>query len=100
MFSCKPLKPDMNALTLAPFSAHKEVIIIFYNRCGFKSGVAYFSTSAVLRIKGGEVSVYGLFKRGVEKLLVIDTNNLLFARLVQVDSDQSNRFQDPPSVFR
>lgn len=60
----------------------EEIIVIFCNRCGMEDDVLYAGTSAVLGVKNGEVSVYGLLGRGVKELLVVNTEMPPFAKLV------------------
>ncbi|KAL8407581.1 hypothetical protein RB594_006419 [Gaeumannomyces avenae] len=108
LFSRTPAEPDMDALTawtqqLVPLieeEGREEVIVVFCNRCGSEeNGVAYSGTSAVLGIKNGNVSVYGLLGRATKELLVVDTENPPFARLVQADSDQPILPRDAPSAL-
>jgi protein N-terminal amidase len=51
-----------------------ETIVVFANRCGVEDEATYAGTSTVLGIQDGEVSVYGILGRGVEELLVVDTD--------------------------
>ncbi len=90
LFSRLPHEPDLESLLywvqrLEPVikaDRNDEVIVIFCNRSGVEDGAVYSGTSAVLGIKDGEVMVYGLLGRGVKELLVVDTNNPPFAKLV------------------
>ncbi|KAK3946066.1 carbon-nitrogen hydrolase [Diplogelasinospora grovesii] len=83
-------EPDMETMTywvqrLEPLiraENEEEVIVVFCNRCGIEDDVVYAGTSAVIGIKGGEVSVYGLLGRGVKELLLIDTDMPPFAKLI------------------
>ncbi|KAK4455752.1 carbon-nitrogen hydrolase [Podospora aff. communis PSN243] len=59
-----------------------EIIVVFCNRCGIEDDVVYAGTSAVVGIKNGEVSVYGLLGRGVKELLIVNTDLPPFAKLV------------------
>lgn len=59
-----------------------EIIVIFANRCGIEDDVVYAGTSAVIGVKNGEVSVYGLLGRGVKELLIVNTDLPPFAKLV------------------
>lgn len=45
-----------------------EIIVIFCNRCGIEDDAVYAGTSAVVGVKHGEVSVYGLLGRGAKEL--------------------------------
>ncbi|RYP61359.1 hypothetical protein DL770_009807 [Monosporascus sp. CRB-9-2] len=89
-FSRLPKEPDMDTLTywvrrLEPLirsESDDEIIVIFANRTGVESDAVYAGTSAVIGIKGGEVSVYGLLGRGEKELLVVDTATEPFAQLV------------------
>ena len=84
------LEPDMETLTywvqrLEPLiraESEEETIVIFCNRCGKEDEVVYAGTSAVIGIKDGEVSVYGLLGRGVKELLIVNTDAPPFAKLV------------------
>ncbi|KAK0719951.1 carbon-nitrogen hydrolase [Lasiosphaeris hirsuta] len=83
-------EPDMETITywvqrLEPVirAEHdEELIVVFCNRCGIEDDAVYAGTSAVVGIKNGEVSVYGLLGRGVKELLVINTELPPFAKLV------------------
>ncbi|KAM0332962.1 hypothetical protein ACHAQA_001618 [Verticillium albo-atrum] len=90
MFSRMPNEPDMETLTywvtrLEPLIRAEnddEIIIVFCNRTGTEDDVIYAGTSAVIGIQGGEVKVYGLLGRGQKELLIVDTDNPPFAKLV------------------
>jgi hypothetical protein len=90
-FTRLPQEPDMDTLTywvqrLEPVIRNErngEIIVIFCNRTGIEEDIVYAGTSAVIGIKDGEVSVYGLLGRGVKDLLVVDTTVKPFAKLVQ-----------------
>lgn len=89
-FSSMPHEPDMETLTywvtrLEPLirsDNEDEIIIVFCNRIGHEDDVTYAGTSAVVGIQDGEVKVYGLLGRGEKELLVIDTNNPPYAKMV------------------
>ncbi|KAF4980452.1 hypothetical protein FZEAL_3538 [Fusarium zealandicum] len=89
-FSRMPNEPDMETLTywvtrLEPLiRADKpdEIIVVFCNRTGNEDDVVYAGTSAVVGIHDGEVKMYGLLGRGEKELLVVDTNNSPYAKLV------------------
>ncbi|CEI39308.1 unnamed protein product [Fusarium venenatum] len=89
-FTRMPNEPDMETLTywvtrLEPLiraESQEEIIVIFCNRCGNEDEVLYAGTSAVVGIHDGEVKVYGLLGRGEKELLVVDTNNSPYAKLV------------------
>lgn len=82
--------PDMDTLTywvqrLEPLirsESEEETIVVFCNRCGIEDDVVYAGTSAVIGIKDGEVSVYGLLGRGVKEMLIVNTEAPPFAKLV------------------
>ncbi|SPJ83630.1 related to amino-terminal amidase [Fusarium torulosum] len=89
-FTRMPNEPDMETLTywvtrLEPLirsDNQDEIIVVFCNRCGNEDEVLYAGTSAVVGIQDGEVKVYGLLGRGEKELLVVDTNNSPYAKLV------------------
>lgn len=89
-FSQMPKEPDMDTLTywvkrLEPLirsESEDEIIVIFANRTGVETEAVYAGTSAVIGIKNGEVSVYGLLGRGEKELLVVDTSTAPFGQLV------------------
>ncbi|KAK7993494.1 hypothetical protein PG989_006875 [Apiospora arundinis] len=89
-FSRMPKEPDMETLTywitrLEPLirtENDEEIIIVFCNRTGIEDDAVYAGTSAVIGIKDGEVNVYGILGRGEKELLVIDTDNAPYAKLV------------------
>lgn len=56
---------------------------MFCNRTGMEDDLVYAGTSSVVGIKDGEVNVYGILGRGAKDLLVVDTSNGPFAKLVQ-----------------
>lgn len=90
-FTRMPNEPDMETLTywaqrLEPVirdESRDEVIVIFCNRTGIEEHAVYAGTSAVIGVKEGEVNVYGLLGRGVKELLVVDTDDPPYAKLVQ-----------------
>ncbi|KAJ3947304.1 uncharacterized protein N0V96_003695 [Colletotrichum fioriniae] len=90
LFSRMPNEPDMDTLTywvtrLEPLiraENDEEIIVVFCNRTGNEDDAVYAGTSAVIGIQGGEVKIYGLLGRGEKELLVIDTNNAPYAKLV------------------
>ncbi|KAK8859314.1 Protein N-terminal amidase [Apiospora arundinis] len=89
-FSRMPKEPDMETLTywvtrLEPLirtDSDEEIIVIFCNRTGIEDDAVYAGTSAVIGVRDGEVNVYGMLGRGEKELLVIDTDNAPFAKLV------------------
>ncbi|KAL0943977.1 N-terminal amidase [Colletotrichum truncatum] len=90
MFSRMPNEPDMDTLTywitrLEPLiraESKDEIIVIFCNRTGIEDDAVYAGTSAVVGIQDGEVKIYGLLGRGEKELLVVDTKNPPYAKLV------------------
>ncbi|KAL2873927.1 hypothetical protein SGCOL_010898 [Colletotrichum sp. CLE4] len=90
MFSRMPNEPDMDTLTywvtrLEPIiraETDEEIIVVFCNRTGIEDDAVYAGTSAVVGIQAGEVKIYGLLGRGEKELLVVDTNNPPYAKLV------------------
>ncbi|EAQ90697.1 hypothetical protein CHGG_02632 [Chaetomium globosum CBS 148.51] len=89
-FLSNPEAPDMSTLAywvarLEPvIRAHssEETIVVFANRSGVEDEATYAGSSTVIGIKDGEVTVYGILGRGVEELLVVDTDNPPFGKLV------------------
>ncbi|KAH8736354.1 hypothetical protein BGZ61DRAFT_441879 [Ilyonectria robusta] len=89
-FTRMPNEPDMETLTywvtrLEPLirsDNQDEIIVVFCNRSGNEDDALYAGTSAVVGIHDGEVKVYGLLGRGEKDLLVVDTNNPPYAKLV------------------
>ncbi|KLU90033.1 hydrolase [Magnaporthiopsis poae ATCC 64411] len=89
-FCSRPYEPDMATLEywaqrmepLIRAEREDEIILIFANRCGIEADALYAGTSAVLGIQDGEVKVYGVLGRGVKQLLVVDTDDGPFARIV------------------
>ncbi|KAK2775535.1 carbon-nitrogen family protein [Colletotrichum kahawae] len=90
MFSRMPNEPDMDTLTywvtrLEPLiraENEDEIIVVFCNRTGTEDEVVYAGTSAVVGVQDGEVKIYGLLGRGEKELLVVDTTNPPYAKLV------------------
>lgn len=60
----------------------EEIIIVFCNRTGIEDDTVYAGTSAVIGIKQGEVSVYGLLGRCEKGLLSVDTDNPPLGKLI------------------
>ncbi|CEJ80994.1 Putative Carbon-nitrogen family protein [[Torrubiella] hemipterigena] len=97
-FSRMPNEPDMDTLTywvtrLEPLiraESDEEIIVVFCNRTGIEDDATYAGTSAVIGIHEGEVKVYGLLGRGSKELLVVDTNDAPYAKLVHRPSLISN----------
>lgn len=89
-FSRMPNEPDMNTLTywvtrLEPLirsNNEDEIIVVFCNRTGTEDEATYAGTSAVIGIQEGEVKVYGLLGRGEKELLVVDTTNPPYAKMI------------------
>lgn len=90
IFSRMPNEPDLDTLTywvtrLEPLiraESDEEIIIVFCNRTGVEGETVYAGTSAVIGVKDGEVNVYGLLGRGEKELLIVDTDNPPFAKLI------------------
>lgn len=108
-FTSFPQDPDLSTLTywvrrLEPViraESSEEIIVVIANRCGIEDDATYAGTSAVIGIKDGEVSVYGLLGRGVKELLVVDTEKPPFAKLVDrpeppADEDSKPYPAEPP----
>ncbi|KAK7999200.1 hypothetical protein PG991_014875 [Apiospora marii] len=104
-FSRMPKEPDMETLTywvtrLEPLirtENDEEIVIVFCNRTGIEDDAVYAGTSAVIGIKDGEVNVYGILGRGEKELLVIDTDNAPYAKLIyrpEGDSAASSQLGD------
>ncbi|KAM0275778.1 hypothetical protein ACHAQH_007401 [Verticillium albo-atrum] len=102
MFSRMPNEPDMETLTywvtrLEPLirsENDEEIIVVFCNRTGTEDEAVYAGTSAVVGIHDGEVKVYGLLGRGEKELLVVDTDNPPYAKLLyRPDADSSEPAQ-------
>ncbi|KAK4203282.1 putative N-terminal amidase [Triangularia verruculosa] len=77
----------------------EEIILVFANRCGWEDEAVYAGSSAVMGVKGGEVSVYGVLGRGVEECLVVDTDAEPMGRLVtkkkKSDTDEEEETSSP-----
>lgn len=82
---------------LVRLESDREIIIIFANRTGREDEITYAGTSAVIGIKDGEVLVYGVLGRGDKELLVVDTDEPPFARLVHTTHNPAipSGAQDP-----
>lgn len=95
-FSRMPKEPDMDTLTywitrLEPLiraESDEEIIVVFCNRTGIEDDAVYAGTSAVVGIKDGEVSVYGMLGRGDKELLVVDTDAIPYAKLLYRPDDE------------
>ncbi|KAL1867454.1 hypothetical protein Daus18300_006298 [Diaporthe australafricana] len=101
-FTRMPNEPDMETLTywiqrLEPVirdESGEEIIVVFCNRTGIEGNAVYAGTSTVLGIREGEVSVYGLLGRGVKELLVVDTDEAPFAKIVQREEAAQSASQE------
>ncbi|KAK2058546.1 carbon-nitrogen hydrolase [Colletotrichum caudatum] len=90
VFTSTPNEPDMETLTywvarLEPLireNSNDEIIVVICNRSGIEDEAVYAGTSAVLGVQNGEVKIYGILGRGEKKLLVVDTNDAPYAKLV------------------
>ncbi|KAH8836623.1 hypothetical protein MCOR23_006584 [Pyricularia oryzae] len=90
-FCSKPYEPDMEtfeywAKRMEPLiraERDAEIILVFANRCGIERDALYAGTSVVMGIQNGEVNIYGVLGRGTKHLLVVDTDNAPFAKLVR-----------------
>ncbi|SPN99918.1 uncharacterized protein DNG_02770 [Cephalotrichum gorgonifer] len=90
LFNCEPQEPDMESLMywlsrLEPLIHNEngeETIVVFANRAGSDEEVVYAGTSAVVGIRDGEVSVYGILGRCDQGLLVVDTDEEPYGKLV------------------
>lgn len=99
-YSRMPNEPDMDTLTywvtrLEPLirsNNEDEIIVVFCNRTGVEDEATYTGTIAVIGIQEGEVTVYGLLGRGEKDLLVVDTTNPPYAKMVyRPDASASNK---------
>lgn len=106
-FTQRQHEPDLDTLMywisrfepLINTDAAEETIAIFCNRTGVESDAIYAGTSAVVGFHQGEVKVYGLLSRGDNKLLVVDTNDTPYAKLVsRVRSPSNNSELDSESA--
>ncbi|KAI6476611.1 hypothetical protein MCOR17_000947 [Pyricularia oryzae] len=103
-YSCQPSEPDMAMVVywterLEPLiraENDEETIVVFCNRTGTEGDMTYAGSSAVLGIKDGEISIYGILGRGVKELLVVDTDDPPLAKLV--DSARSTAFETTEST--
>lgn len=94
VFGLNPAEPDLETLVywvqrLEPLicaDTEEEVIVVFCNRAGSEEEVTYTGTSAVIGIKRGEVLVYGVLGRGVNDLLIVDTDQLPTSKLTDADA--------------
>ncbi|OBT67321.1 hypothetical protein VE03_02709 [Pseudogymnoascus sp. 23342-1-I1] len=85
-----PREPDMATLAywvarLEPLVRREqegEIIVVLANRSGVEGDAVYVGTSTVLGIEGGEVRLYGVLGRGVDELLVVDTEKGPLGKLV------------------
>ncbi|KAL2190979.1 carbon-nitrogen hydrolase, partial [Thermothelomyces heterothallicus CBS 203.75] len=103
-FLACPDAPDLYTLTywaqrLEPVvrtGASEETVVVFANRSGVEDEATYAGTSTVLGIRNGQVSVYGILGRGVEELLVVDTDKPPLGRLVYRPAVPGDRSPSPP----
>lgn len=69
----------------------EEIIIVFCNRTGIEEDTVYAGTSAVIGIKQGEVSVYGLLGRCEKGLLIVDTDSPPLGKLIMRQEKETHR---------
>jgi predicted amidohydrolase len=94
VFGANPAEPDIETLVywvqrLEPLiraDKEEEVIVVFCNRAGSETEATYTGTSAVIGIKRGEVFVYGVLGRGVDDLLIVDTDHPPMSKLTDADA--------------
>ncbi|KAH6636828.1 carbon-nitrogen hydrolase [Chaetomium tenue] len=94
VFGANPAEPDIETLVywvqrLEPLiraDKEEEVIVVFCNRAGSETEATYTGTSAVIGIKRGEVFVYGVLGRGVDDLLIVDTDQPPMSKLTDADA--------------
>ncbi|KAH6854299.1 carbon-nitrogen hydrolase [Chaetomium sp. MPI-CAGE-AT-0009] len=100
LFGANPAEPDIETLVywvqrLEPLihaDKEEEVIVVFCNRTGSETEATYTGTSAVIGIKRGEVFVYGVLGRGVDDLLIVDTDHPPMSKLTDVDAVGSDEY--------
>lgn len=103
-YSQQPQEPDTNTLMywvsrLEPViraESSDEVIVVFANRTGTEGEAIYAGTSAVVGIKNGEVLVYGILGRGEKDLLVVDTEEAPFAKMVYRPEGETTKTDRSP----
>lgn len=82
----------------------EEIIFVVCNRTGIEENNMYAGTSSVFGVKDGEVNLYGFLGRGVKQVLVVDTDNKPFAKIVKDASSETvganNEQQPPPAQQR
>lgn len=96
-FLSKPLEPDLNTVKywvhrLDPVlsaGSSEETVVVVANRCGVEGDATYAGSSIVMGIKDGLVTVYGVLGRGVEQLLVVDTDQPPFGVLYKRSASSS-----------
>ncbi|KAL2160584.1 hypothetical protein VTH06DRAFT_1272 [Thermothelomyces fergusii] len=94
VFGLNPAEPDLETLVywvqrLEPLiraDTEEEVIVVFCNRAGSEEEATYTGTSAVIGIRRGEVFVYGVLGRGVDDLLIVDTDQPPASKLTDADA--------------
>ncbi|KAK3308890.1 carbon-nitrogen hydrolase [Chaetomium strumarium] len=100
LFTLNPAEPDLETLVywvqrLEPLiraEQEEEIIVVFCNRIGAEDEATYTGTSAVIGIKKGEVFVYGVLGRGVNELLVVDTNQPPRSKLTDADAGETDDY--------
>lgn len=110
VYTSVPEEPDMDTLTywvrrMEPIiraEKEEEIIVVFANRCGVEGDATYAGTSAVIGIQNGVVCVYGLLGRGVQEVLMVDTDGPPFAKLADRpeglgDSEEEVDLDEPVS---
>lgn len=100
LFGANPTEPDIETLVywvqrLEPLihaNKEEEVIVVFCNRAGSETEATYTGTSAVIGIKRGEVFVYGVLGRGVDDLLIVDTDHPPMSKLTDAEAVERDEF--------
>ncbi|KAF2092618.1 carbon-nitrogen hydrolase [Rhizodiscina lignyota] len=94
-----PNKPDMNTFAywmdrFWPVNrGMEEVTMIFANRCGVEDNARYAGSSTVVRVRQGDIRVFGQLGKAEEGVLVVDTKQVGYsASLVAPRSYSSLRY--------
>lgn len=66
-----------------------EIIVVFCNRCGIEDDTVYAGSSAVLGIKQGEVTVYGILGRNEQRILIVDTDSKPLGKLISQPAQEA-----------
>lgn len=104
IFNRTPKDPDIETLSywlsrLEPLiraDTVEKTIVVLANRTGIEDDATYAGTSTVLGIHNGEVNVYGILGRGESEVLIVDTKDEPYAKVVSLPTPAARATNGTP----